>query len=149
MLNIRKNIIVRAMVGVCIMMQIVAFMPHHHHSGSNVACINFTHLLDHSDDLCEGHCDGDHEHAETPIAVCSSHHLVITEPERQQIEIILPETPLPESGIDMQCFSDVLKIKETETLHIFRKYNLPSGWTIPLMNYICAAIPPRAPDFTA
>lgn len=141
------------MLVVCVVMQMVALMPHHHHSGNPSPCVNAAHVWNLASDACGDRCEGghddhDHDH-DSPVAACGSFRMVILQPERERTEVSAAEMALPTGATDIFCASGCLKCMAREVADIFREIS-PAPEAVPLItDYITEAIPPRAPDYLA
>lgn len=80
MKEIGKYRLSQLVVAVCVVMQIVAFMPHHHH-GSHEACIDSGHLF--SLVSCGGSCAG-HAGEEHPTATCDGIGAILSVPDHRE-----------------------------------------------------------------
>jgi hypothetical protein len=131
-------------------MHIVTLMPHHHHKGSGIPCLDYSHIAHSDDTLCDDHCDEQHEHDDTLPASCGTHKIVVTGPERPELEIVaygyeLPDDILPFGGI----YEIMRRISCDETVRLFAEYRSGPDIVVPLMEYIALARPSRAPDLVA
>lgn len=117
MLKMKENILVRALLMLCILMQCVAIMPHHHHGSSEVACINPLHCTDpaegkecHGDAPCPAH---NHSH-DAPLTNCCFKQIVSAQPQREQehIEVCLCDLHCKaEFVVDNSAILDVVHMR--------------------------------------
>lgn len=162
MFRMNGSKIVRAALILCVLMQVVAMTPHHHHAGDESVCLNYFHLNDgvEHDGCCDsasqahGHdgCCDDHGHDNDPFTTCNSHNLVITQPERER-----PETEVQVSVIihPDNCFCGIcgnltdIAISEAASALTTVEYLTRPDIEPSLIRYISTALSPRAPDFMA
>lgn len=145
-----NNKMVISVFALCVMMHVVALMPHHHHKGDSVPCLNYSHIIHSHETLCDDHCDGHHEHDNAPLVACGSHKIVVTGPERPKFEISVSECDLPDDFALTASLREVMcRVSCDEVVRLFAEYRSGPDIPIPLMEYIVAATPSRAPDLTA
>lgn len=148
MLKIRKSIILKLILTLCVMAQGVATFPHHHHPGSERVCINIFERVNveaerHTAGMCC--CSGAQEDAsEAGGDDCSLLDIDAAQPERQLSSA--PEVYPFEvmSMVCEVCFACAPQL-EAESITEKVRHNPP-----PLNNYIVyvkAGIGPRAPSF--
>lgn len=140
---------------ICVVMQVAAMMPHHHHADSEAPCINFLHLSpDHADAVADNCCEGcsadGHDHDHSPFTSCNTHSLVITQPEREKIETEAAETTLPGECHCVLC-TLIQEFRSTEyaTARLETEYRTRPDVERPATQYVGRNSSPRAPDFTA
>lgn len=122
-------------------------MPHHHHENDDTVCINFLHLLNDPDALCEPNCGNSSEHShDIPAATCNKHSIVIFEPSRPHMELSLGEVLPPANVPDTFLFTEALRMVDTEVLDIYKKYHRGPDVPVPLKEFVIEEISPRAPD---
>ena len=135
---------------ICIIMHIVALMPHHHHKGNSIPCLDYSHIIHSHDTLCDNHCDGPHQHGDASPAACGSHKMVVAGPEKPEIEISACESNLPDDLSMPGSMHEIMRrISCDEITRLFSEYRCGPDIVIPVMKYIVVAIPSRAPAFIA
>ena len=150
MLRIKRNKLICTLLVFGVVMQVLAMMPHHHHTGSEAACINFLHLShDHADSPADC-CGDDHGHDSEPSTPCNTHTLVITQPGREKAGFEEVEISVPD---DCHCASCVMAdaggITEYATSCFDSKLRNGPDIDLPAVKYIGKGLSPRAPDFLA
>ena len=89
--TMRRNVMVKCVMMVGILMQFVALTPHHHHEGQASACFNIVHCLGSGCDALIGnhHCAA-HTQKDLPVEPirdnCSLSDLVVVQPVRNDAE---------------------------------------------------------------
>ena len=153
-----KISIVKLVAVLCCMAQGVSAMPHHHHGDASAACLVLSHCLQHgSSDGC-GDCD------EAPVgeAGCEGHsHDASGACCTVEVDLLVPgdrddsvPAPLPSSHDGLACLHTCCRFAADHELRarITLRASLdgvPPEVPILHTDYIAAAIPPRAPSFTA
>lgn len=164
MVRLKKNLIFRVLGVVCVFMQFAAILPHHHHEGSTAPCINLMHCISDCNDAVASahpHCGCDCAHGDDgPAADSHRHDTGDPECRFNHIDLISMREQHEQAGVfvagDMPalpvyhlCTSQCVEGSRCEVAlsssECFRQRD--DG---PLhIAYITAAIPPRAPSFTA
>ena len=137
---------------VCIIMHIVALMPHHHHKGNSIPCLDYSHITHSNDTLCDNHCDGPHDghHGDAAPADCGSHKIIVAGPEKPELEISACEYSLPDDlSLPGSVHEIMRRISCDEASRLFAEYRSGLDVLIPVMEYIVVAIPSRAPAIIA
>lgn len=139
------NRFVKAMMLVCMVMQMLAFMPHHHHGVSHGACMDYTHLLSGNclNDLCDGsHTPSRHD------ALCPYSHMTA---DRQSREEVVPEFSGDHDHDRCGCGVCVADMAIDDSEVRFRvdiqEYGRPESVGSYMTDYLVAALPCRAPDY--
>lgn len=152
MIKMNDSKMVRFLLLLCIFMQCVVSMPHHHHKDVEGACINITHVVGrHLDSCAEGGCKSHaqrHDHnATSPITACTSKHFVTIQPEKSQTKIVVAEKLTPSAE-----FAKPICVAQENVVVGSRFFNEPkenwqppkeSNWT----TYSSRALAQRAPSF--
>lgn len=141
-----RNRFFKAVLLVCVIMQAVALMPHHHHADSETVCLNYTHV---SHDGESDVCAKDHDHSKAhPYTSCNSYNIVVAQPEYRNDDMEEVVSDLPDCGCGIcvteliaeifngdiadEAVDDVTHTGESESY---------------LRVYLATARPTRAPDF--
>lgn len=127
-------------------MQAVALMPHHHHGSSDSVCINYSHINFGSD--CDDVCTGDHKHDAHPYTSCTSHNIVIVQPDSREERVEEIAADLPDCSCGL-CIFDFVGGENDDRLASIRlsEYGDQTDHESYLRVYITTALPCRAPDF--
>lgn len=143
----RRHNLFKYILLVCVLMQAVALMPHHHHGDSNAVCLNYIHLnADSCGDVCsDGH---NHNNADLPYSTCSSYNIVVAQPESRNNEVDeVLSVDLPDCGCGL-CVSvfdaERFVAKSVELPSYVKGDDIHKSY---LRIYLAAARPCRAPDF--
>lgn len=150
MVKMRSSILIKIILTLCMVMQCVAVMPHHHHGQSNSACINPLHCINdgescRTDSSCahsEGH---DHSH-DNPITTCSLHQFVNVQPQKEQnqVEACLCDLHCDALYADDDKFAnDIVYLQTTFSSACCGEIVPPALW----QDYFARALPVRAPSF--
>lgn len=157
------KIIINSFVVVCIFIQTLTVLPHHHHDGSNLPCVNLFHCIDesvgnsltHDHAGCQGHEAQNHDqncrsegHRHDGNGVCSFEHMDVIRPTRDEIGKVFIADFLFYGilGIGDSQTSDRSRHESQMSLLADKRY---IGAPPLHSQYIVQAIPPRAPSFTA
>lgn len=150
MRKVSGNKFIQVFLVLCVAMQVVALMPHHHHGDGEGACVNFFHVYGEPDAGCGGGCQGDHEHEHPPYHACTAHQLVIAQPERQQSEAVEESITLPDDCRCGYCTSpEEFRIALYCTQILSEEYRHRPDVVPILMRYVSTVGLTRAPDFRA
>lgn len=170
MAGMANRITFKSLVAVCIFIQMLAVMPHHHHGENHLPCVNLFHCIGESagcghnygscrvheaepqgnaGDLHFGLAVESHSH-ETCNGDCSFEYKYVICPAREDSRTAVALiADLPVFGIlsaDGSCDSDRSRHQSQISLLDAKRYiGVPSMHA----DYITQAIPPRAPSFTA
>lgn len=164
-----KNISVRILVAACVLMQLAVMLPHHHHGDSNIPCINVFHCTGGCADECGerrvcgcGRFCGHHAPADSRIpaddarshddgtspCVLSLTQMLRLERERIQgpseftVQLLALQTGFIHTVHDAHAAISLNTLARPDR-------DGPGIGAASLTAYIAAAIPPRAPSFTA
>lgn len=156
MIKAGRDIFVKAVLVLAVMMQVLAITPHHHHGDDSAPCIGFFHhAADAGPECCGGHddndghktCDDIHNNGDIPFAVCSHHNIVISQPEQLKSGTKVVTITLPDDCSCGYCIST------NDFAHIAgdfpssgESYPTPVHVGLPVLRYIAVALAPRAPD---
>lgn len=164
MTRITQGILAQVFVTVCICMQVLVMLPHHHHEGSNAPCINMFHCMGDCTEVVahECGCGGHHAHPAGDTAAaegthhhdgsgseCALSHLDMIRAERERVggPAEMPAPPMIAQEIHICAIHDADLANCRNTITQLDRKRLRTE--IPLVtSYIAAAIPPRAPSFT-
>ena len=152
MWNIGRNKLMQVFLLACVMMQVVALMPHHHHGDSDAVCLNYTHLSASTAGDCCGdvHLGDSHDHSGTPFTACTTAgNLVIAQPEFRDNSATEIVADLPDCGCGACVIDDTVFALEQITAGILSAYRLHPEAEPYLRIYLTDATPCRAPDFIA
>ena len=145
MWKMSDNRFVKAMMLVCVIMQMLAFMPHHHHGTGQEACMNYAHLV--SGGCLNDLCDGSHAPRQHDVLCPYSHMAVASQNEREEA--------VPEISDDHDhdccgcglCVSDMVIDDSAVRFRVdIQEYGRPGGVETYMTAYLAAALPCRAPD---
>lgn len=147
--------------GLCLVMQVLALMPHHHHGEDDALCFNISHCIEitdshsHSDMACsadcECECDHRHDHSHnTRDGKCMAGNMAVVRFDRDGIRInvldnddILQYATFTVGSADDACghcyFDNITDLRMRQNPGV------PPVHT----GYIAEALQPRAPSFTA
>lgn len=157
-----KGISAKILVTACILMQLAVMLPHHHHGGSSMPCINVFHCTGSCADTERHNCGcGSHHCGNTHPAGDARHHdedgtpcaLNLTDMlrlERERVEgpSVFSVQLFAVQAAFMRTLHDADAITCLNTLSRLDRKR-PGVWGAIHTAYITAAIPPRAPSFTA
>lgn len=160
MTRITKGIAANALATLCIAMQIMVILPHHHHEGSNAPCVNVLHCTDSCSSVISSCCgqdhDGSHHRHGDPDAShshdandpdCAYNHLDAVRLDRERASGLadLAVSMLAEIAFDTLLPSHCADCDKV-IVELDRK-RLRSERSIHT-DYITEATPPRAPSLT-
>lgn len=167
MAGMTSKITVKSFVVVCIFVQMLTLLPHHHHGESHLPCVNLFHCTDQSVGH-SGHAhDGSHSHtaaSHSQDAGCTagnhSHDTGNGDCSFEHKDVISPDRADNRSTVVFAAdflFYGILNIGDSQTSGLSRHESMISlledkryAGVPPLhTDYIALAIPPRAPSFTA
>ncbi len=130
----------------CVLMQAVALIPHHHHATATAVCLNYAHLY--KANPCGSICTGSNAHHTQPYASCLSHGITVAQPQQEEDGI---EEPAADHAPDCGCaactadFETFVTHNRTETaFHGYGRHSDPEPY---IRIYLTDALPCRAPDF--
>ena len=163
MTRITQGNLAKIFVGICIFMQTVVMLPHHHHEDSDAPCINMFHCLGACSDMIAHECGCGHNHEQPGQQMpgndthrhdgsgteCALSHIDMIRAERERIggPVEMPAPPMIAQEIHICAVHDADLIYCRNTIDQLDRKLLRTE--IPLVtSYIAAAIPPRAPSFT-
>ena len=72
MRHLGNNRFAKTVLLLCVLMQAVALMPHHHHGDPTAVCLNYSHI--NGANPCRNVCTGTGSHNTQPYASCASHN---------------------------------------------------------------------------
>lgn len=140
-----NSIFAKLILLLCVSMQVVAVLPHHHHGESVHLCLDAGHAVV---DEEPGGLSVAHLPHSRSYAVCASHGIVMARPEfrddavREAVTDHFPGCCCP------CCFSDVAAfISENRVEAFLNGYSRQSDPEPFLRTYLTDALPCRAPDF--
>lgn len=150
MVKMRYNLYVRIALLLCIFVQNVVSMPHHHHAEDKTLCINVFHVLDKSNaaDCNDGHKCAGHQNHQSPITTCVATHFVTLQPERDQasVSVSASSKALPKAVCDAaHLWHDrAWDQRQIVSTPYHRDWQPPriQSWT----DYAVRALPMRAPS---
>ena len=99
MRHLGNNRFAKTVLLLCVLMQAVALMPHHHHGDPTAVCLNYSHI--NGANPCRNVCTGTGSHNTQPYASCASHSLTVAQPQPRE-EVALQgfgDAPCTESYI--------------------------------------------------
>ena len=79
MRHLGNNRFAKTVLLLCVLMQAVALMPHHHHGDPTAVCLNYSHI--NGANPCRNVCTGTGSHNTQPYASCASHSLTVAQPQ--------------------------------------------------------------------
>lgn len=146
MKRLQNSLVAKLILLLCVAMQVVAVMPHHHHGESVHLCMDSEHVS--LRDADGNSRDASHSHQGFPFAVCPSHSPVVAQPDPREEEVAQTVTDhLPDCGCvhcapkSVECISENLMAaflsgrRRGDSAHSY------------LIVYLADALPCRAPDF--
>lgn len=158
MTRITKGVIANTFVAICIAMQIMVILPHHHHEGSNVPCVNMFHCMGNCPATTQPDCacgdnhtapgsqEESHSHDATD-SDCSLNHMDAIRLDRERVSgladlavSMLAEVTI-ETLIPCKCTYYINLISELDRKRLRAANPIHT-------DYIALATPPRAPSAT-
>lgn len=82
MRHLGNNRFAKTVLLLCVLMQAVALMPHHHHGDPTAVCLNYSHI--NGANPCRNVCTGTGSHNTQPYASCASHSLTVAQPQPRE-----------------------------------------------------------------
>lgn len=154
MINLREGILLKLVLVVCVTMQSLVVLPHHHHNGNPAACFNPMHCLaSHQEEgtVCSGgHCcdhdhDYDHDHDEEhDIASCNIKIDLPDSVRDRQATVCLPAVALLDAVASM---ADMISSEESRlylSTLACRQVRLGPDVRDICVEYLSVALPSRA-----
>jgi len=130
----------------CVLMQAVALMPHHHHGDSAIACLGYGHRAE--SEACHTPCSNHTSHATVPFPSCLSHSITATQPEpRAEAAEEIATDHSPACGCPC-CTESSFSFTLGVLLQVVLQTREGGPRIEPyLRSYLTDALPCRAPDF--
>ena len=129
MRHLGNNRFAKTVLLLCVLMQAVALMPHHHHGDLTAVCLNYSHI--NGANPCRNVCTGTGSHTQ-PYASCASHSLTVAQPQPREEGL---EEAVAAHSPECGCLS-VRRSAELSSSIISRRSPCRASATLPVPNPI-------------
>ncbi len=136
-----KNIFGRVVLLLCMAVQFISFMPHHHHAGSELPCFLSSHCVPAAHECCGGH---DHDAAADDCSVSQiTSYEARTSANESRVDV-----PVVDLAPDLvqECPATLIAAIAATLRHGWHDAPAPGGF---FTEYVAPQIPCRAPSLFA